>query len=56
MSTRDFFLTLAAVAIGTTVALAIAGVYVKSQLAASTGSGTTLGTILGLFGRPASGT
>ncbi len=49
MNTRDFLLTLAAVAIGTTIALAIAGVYVKSQLSASAGSGTTLGTILSLF-------
>ena len=46
MSTRDFFLTLTAVAIGTTIALAIAGVYLKSQLSASAGGNSTLGTIL----------
>ena len=52
MSIRDFFLTLLAVAIGTTVALAIAGLYVKQQVASSSGSGT-LGAILNLFSKPA---
>ena len=54
MNARDFFLQVVAVAIGTTIALAIAGVYLKSQLSATAGSGTTLGTLLSLFGsRPA---
>ncbi|MGB7767440.1 MAG: hypothetical protein WBN22_01105 [Verrucomicrobiia bacterium] len=52
MNARDFFLTLFAVAIGTTIALAIAGLYLKSQLSTSAGSGT-LGTILSLFTSPA---
>ena len=49
MNTRDFALTLLAVTIGTTIALAIAGLYLKQQFAASTSSSTTLGSLLSLF-------
>lgn len=56
MSARDFFLYTVAVAIGTTIALAIAGLYLKSQLSATAGN-STLGAILSLFGsRPAGST
>lgn len=39
-----------AVAIGTTIALAIAGVYVQNQVNTATAGNTTLGSILSLFG------
>jgi hypothetical protein len=48
MTWRDFALTLMAVTIGTTIALAIAGLYLKSQLNSATGTGSTLGKILAL--------
>jgi hypothetical protein len=48
MSTKDFFLTTLAVAIGGLIALAIAGVFVKQQLAADTAGNSTLGTLLNL--------
>ena len=52
MSTRDFFLTLFAVAAGTTIALAIVGVYLKSQFSSATGTGSTIGNFLSLFSKP----
>ena len=56
MKTRDFFLHTVAVAIGTTIALAIAGLYLKSQFSSATGSGSTIGNLLSLFSRPAAST
>jgi len=49
MNGRDFTLTAAAVAIGTLIALAIAGLYLKSQLNSATASNTTVGKLLALF-------
>lgn len=57
MNGKEFVGMVLAVAIGTTIALAIAGVYVQGQLSAASSSNTTLGTILSLFGpRAVSGT
>jgi len=50
MSTRDFFLILMAIAIGSLVALIAWTLIVKSQLSSSVSSNSTLGTILSLFG------
>jgi hypothetical protein len=49
MNGKEFVGTVIAVAIGTTLALAIAGMYVQSQLNAAQSSNSTLGTILSLF-------
>jgi hypothetical protein len=57
MNGKEFVGTVIAVAIGTTIALAIAGMYVQAQLNAAQSSNSTLGTILSLFGpKPVSGT
>ena len=57
MNGKEFVGTLIAVAIGTTIALAIAGIYLQSQLSAASSTNSTLGTILSLFGpRSVSGT
>lgn len=56
MSTREFFLYIFAVAIGTTIALAIAGLYVKAQLSAATTGNSTVGALLSLFGSKPAGT
>ena len=45
-----FIGTALAVAIGTTIALAIAGLYVQNQVTAATATSTTIGSILSLFG------
>lgn len=50
MSPRSFFLHTIAVAVGTLAALAISGLYVKSQLSSATSGNSTIGTILSLFG------
>jgi hypothetical protein len=51
MSTRDFFLIIFAVAIGSLVGLIAWTLIVKSQLSSTlASSGGTLGTILSLFG------
>lgn len=50
MSAKLFIGTTLAVAIGATIALAIAGLYVQNQVTAETASNTTLGSILSLFG------
>ncbi|HEX3626700.1 MAG TPA: hypothetical protein VH280_14905 [Verrucomicrobiae bacterium] len=50
MSAKLFIGTALAVAIGTLIALAIAGVYAKQQLATATTGSTTLGSVLSLFG------
>ena len=55
MNARDFFLTLFAVAIGTLIALAITGVYVKGQLASATAGNSTIGSLLSLFGSKPAG-
>jgi hypothetical protein len=57
MNGKEFVGTVLAVAIGTTIALAIAGLYVQSQISAASSSNSTIGTILSLFGpRSVSGT
>lgn len=56
MKAHEFILYTLAVAIGTTVALAVAGLYVRSQLTSATGTGTTLGSLLSLFSKPAATT
>jgi hypothetical protein len=50
MDGKQFFGTLLAVAIGTLIALAIAGMYVQAQVSAATAGSSTLGTILSFFG------
>jgi len=50
LNTRDFFLQTVAVAVGGLIALAIAGVYLKSQLSSATAGNSTIGTLLSLFG------
>lgn len=55
MTTRDFFLTLFAVAIGTTIALAVAGVYVKSQVSSSL-TNNPIANLFTLFGSKPAGT
>lgn len=57
MNGKEFVGMVLAVAIGTTIALVIAGLYVQSQVTAATAGNSTLGTILSLFGpRSVSGT
>ena len=50
MNTRDFILTLLAVAIGAFIALIAWTLIVKSQVSSSLTTNSTLGTILSLFG------
>lgn len=50
MSAKLFIGTTLAVLIGTTIALAIAGMYAKTQLTAATTGNSTLGSVLSLFG------
>jgi hypothetical protein len=50
MSGKLFIGTTLAVAIGTLIALAIAGLYVQNTVTAATTTNTTLGSILSLFG------
>lgn len=57
MSPRSFILHTLAIAVGTLAALAIAGLYVKSQLSSATSGNSTVGTLLSLFGsKPAAST
>lgn len=56
MSAKEIIGTAVAVFIGTLLALAIAGVYLKSQLSAATGSGSTIGSLLSIFSKPSTGT
>lgn len=53
MNHKEFIGTTLAVAIGTLVALALAGLYLKSQLSAATSGNSTVGTLLSLFAKPA---
>jgi hypothetical protein len=50
MKSRDFFLLIFAVALGSLAALLVWTLIVKSQLTASLGSNSTLNTVLSLFG------
>jgi hypothetical protein len=50
MKIGEFLLTALAVALGTTVALAIAGLFAKQQIAAATTANSTLGNVLAAVG------
>ncbi|MGH8023186.1 MAG: hypothetical protein ACRED1_06375 [Limisphaerales bacterium] len=52
MKIGEFILMTLAVAIGTLAALAIAGLYVKSQFSSASSGGSTINTILSLFSTP----
>lgn len=56
MSHKQFIGSIIAVAIGTLIALAVAGLYVKSQLASATSGNSTIGTLLSLFSKAPAGT
>lgn len=58
MTAKQFLGATLAVAIGTTIALAVAGVYLKQQLSAATAGNSTIGNLLALFGgsKPAGST
>jgi hypothetical protein len=45
----DFLLITLAVAIGTIIALGVAGIYLKQQVSSASSGNTTLGAILSLF-------
>ena len=50
MNAKEFLLTTVAVMIGTTIALAIAGLYVKSQITTATSGSSTISSLLSLVG------
>lgn len=50
MNGKTFLMLIIAIAIGATVALAIAGLYLKTQVTAATSGSSTLGSILSLVG------
>lgn len=49
MNARQFFLLVAAIAIGATIALGIAGLYLKNTVTTATSGNTLFGSILALF-------
>ncbi|HXC34273.1 MAG TPA: hypothetical protein VNV43_00245 [Candidatus Acidoferrales bacterium] len=50
MKIGEFILTTLAVALGATIALAVAGLYAKQQLSAATATNSTLGNVLAAVG------
>lgn len=50
MKIGEFLLTTLAVAIGATIALGVAGLYAKQQIAAATTTNSTLGNVLTAVG------
>lgn len=50
MNAKTFLLLVIAIIIGATVALGIAGLYLKTQVTAATSGNSTIGSLLSLFG------
>jgi hypothetical protein len=49
MNARQFILLIVAIATGSTIALGIAGLYLKSQINSATSGSSTIGSLLSLF-------